>query len=64
MKIYGSDEPKNEPSKLMFLYFGRYVSSHRGQNTFTRLVLSLSLEPTGKTFYLSQRALGQLPNTP
>jgi len=41
-----------------------YTSSHLGQNTLTREVRSSSLIPTGKTFYLSQRTLGQTPNLP
>ena len=41
-----------------------YTSSHLGQYTLTLEVLSSSLIPTGKTFYLSHNTLGQAPNFP
>lgn len=62
--IEGNEQPKYAPSTSGHFFFGMYTSSHLGQNTLTLEVRNSSLIPTGRTFYLSHKTLGQAPNLP
>jgi len=59
----GNEVPKYAPSMFAcFCTFGKYTSSHRGQNNLTGCCLGTSLKPTGSTACPPHMYLGHFPN--